>query len=168
MPNRVELWTGAGVPLVIGRCEGYRFWDVDGHDLQDLHLNGGTYNLGHRHPAMVAALVEARLAELAPGDLPHCVFTPSGSEANDVAIKSACWATGRRRILSCEAGYRERRPLPDEHLARLPTFPLARALSYLGWSAMRARLDKAARIAPSLIAALEAFAPTHLAYPFGG
>jgi hypothetical protein len=30
MPNRVELWAGAGVPLVIGRREGYRFWDVDG------------------------------------------------------------------------------------------------------------------------------------------
>jgi len=62
-----------------------------------------------------------------------------------------------------------RRPArPDEHLARLPTFLLARALSYLGWSATRARLDKAARIAPSLIAALEAFAPTHLTHPSGG
>ena len=59
MPNRVELWAGAGVPLVIGRREGYRLWDLDGHELQDLHLNGGTYNLGHRHPEMVAALGEA-------------------------------------------------------------------------------------------------------------
>ncbi len=126
MPNRVELWTGAGVPLVIGKREGYRFWDLDGHELQDLHLNGGTYNLGHRHPEMVAALVEgletldvgnhhfpseargqlaARLAELAPGDLHYCVFTPSGSEANDVAIKSARHATGRRKIVSLAAGF---------------------------------------------------------------
>jgi putrescine aminotransferase len=126
MPNRVELWTGAGVPLVIGRREGYRFWDVDGHELQDLHLNGGTYNLGHRNPELVAALVEAletldvgnhhfpseargrlaeRLAQLTPGDLHYSVFTPSGSEANDVAIKSARHATGRRKIVSLEAGF---------------------------------------------------------------
>ena len=126
MPNRVETWLGVGVPLVIGRREGYRIWDVDGRELQDLHLNGGTYNLGHRHPAMVAALVEAletldvgnhhfpseargrlaeRLAALTPGDLHYSVFTPSGSEANDVAIKSARHATGRRRIVSLAAGF---------------------------------------------------------------
>ena len=126
MPNRVEAWTGAGVPLVIGRREGYRLWDVDGRELQDLHLNGGTYNLGHRHPEMLAAMAEAletldvgnhhfpseargRLAESlarhTPGELHYAVFTPSGSEANDVAIKSARHATGRRKIVSLEAGY---------------------------------------------------------------
>ena len=126
MPNRVEAWVGAGVPLVIGRREGYHLWDLDGLQLQDLHLNGGTYNLGHRHPEMVAALSEAlstldvgnhhfpseargrlakRLAELTPGDLHYSVFTPSGGEANDVAIKSARRATGRRKIVSLEAGY---------------------------------------------------------------
>jgi Ser/Thr protein kinase RdoA (MazF antagonist) len=61
------------------------------------------------------------------------------------------------------AGYRESRPLPDDHLARLPAFLLARALSYLGWSASRSHLDKATRIAPRLVAALEAFAPAYLA-----
>jgi putrescine aminotransferase len=126
MPNRVEAWAGAGVPLVIGRREGYRFWDVDGRELQDLHLNGGTYNLGHRHPAMLEALAGAlealdvgnhhfpseargrlaeRLAQRTPGDLHYSVFTPSGSEANDVAIKSARHATGRRKIVSLEAGF---------------------------------------------------------------
>jgi putrescine aminotransferase len=126
MPNRVELWTGAGVPLVIGRREGYRLWDLDGHELQDFHINGGTYNLGHRHPEMVAALTEAaatldvgnhhfpseargrlaeRLAALTPGALHYSVFTPSGSEANDLAIKSARHATGRRKIVCLEAGF---------------------------------------------------------------
>jgi acetylornithine/succinyldiaminopimelate/putrescine aminotransferase len=126
MPNRVETWAGAGVPLVIGRREGYRFWDLDGHELQDLHINGGTYNLGHRNPELVRALVEAvatldvgnhhfpseargRLAEAlarhTPGDLHYSVLAPSGGEANDVAIKSARRATGRRKIVSLEAGY---------------------------------------------------------------
>lgn len=126
MPNRVELWTGAGVPLVIGRREGYRIWDIDGHELQDFHINGGTYNLGHRHPAMIEALLEAatsldvgnhhfpseargrlaqRLAALTPGDLHYSVFTPSGSEAIDLAIKSARHVTGRRKIVCLEAGF---------------------------------------------------------------
>jgi Ser/Thr protein kinase RdoA (MazF antagonist) len=60
------------------------------------------------------------------------------------------------------AGFREQRALPEEHLDRLPTFLLARALSYLGWSASRSHLRKAGQIAPRLVAALEALAPAHL------
>ncbi|MDJ0868714.1 MAG: aminotransferase class III-fold pyridoxal phosphate-dependent enzyme [Myxococcota bacterium] len=126
MPNRVETWLGAGIPLVIGRREGYRIWDVDGHELLDLHLNGGTYNLGHRHPALLetlragleeldvgnhhfpsearAALAE-QLAQRTPGDLHYSVFTASGTEANDVAIRSARHATGRRKIVTLDAGF---------------------------------------------------------------
>ncbi len=59
-------------------------------------------------------------------------------------------------------GYRERRALPDDHLARLPAFLLARALSYLGWSATRSHLRKAGEIAPRLLAGLEALAPPYL------
>lgn len=126
MPMRVETWLGAGVPLSIGRREGYRIWDVDGRELQDFHLNGGTYNLGHRHPQMVAALREALetldvgnhhfpseargelarlLARLTPGDLHYSVFTPSGTEANEVAIRTARHVTGRRKIVALSAGY---------------------------------------------------------------
>jgi len=126
MPNRVETWLGVGVPLVIGRREGYRIWDVDGKELLDLHLNGGTYNLGHRHPDLVATLREAldeldvgnhhfpsearadlgeQLAAHTPGGLHYSVFTPSGSEANDLAIKSARASTGKRRIVCLGSGF---------------------------------------------------------------
>ncbi len=125
-PNRVETFLHAGVPLVIGKREGYRIWDLDGHELLDLHLNGGTYNLGHRNPEAMAALTDAltewdvgnhhfpseprallaeKLAGLVPGDLHYSVFTASGSEANDVAIKSARHATGRRKIVCLDAGF---------------------------------------------------------------
>lgn len=60
-------------------------------------------------------------------------------------------------------GFRERRALPDEHLALLPTFLLARALSYLGWSASRSHLEKSRQIAPMLLAAIDAFGPAYLA-----
>jgi acetylornithine/succinyldiaminopimelate/putrescine aminotransferase len=126
VPGRVEALAGMGIPLVIGRREGYRFWDVDGHELMDFHLNGGTYNLGHRHPALVQALAEAlqtldignhhfpstvraelaaKLAACTPGELHYTVFASGGGEAVDVAIKSARRFTGRRRIVSMAAGY---------------------------------------------------------------
>jgi acetylornithine/succinyldiaminopimelate/putrescine aminotransferase len=129
MPHRVDVWRKQGTPLVIGRREGYRVWDLDGHELIDLHLNGGTYNLGHRHPALVETLRRAldevdvgnhhfpnpaavelarRLAELTPGDLRYTVFATSGGEAIDVAIKAARHATGRRVVVGVEAGYHGR------------------------------------------------------------
>ncbi|MCC6847166.1 MAG: aspartate aminotransferase family protein [Deltaproteobacteria bacterium] len=129
MPARAAAWESLGVPLVIGRREGYRIWDLDGHELLDLHLNGGTYNLGHRHPVLVETLragletldvgnhhfpSEARgelaekLARLTPGDLHYSVFVPSGSEANDLAIRVARRATGRRKIVALEEAFHGR------------------------------------------------------------
>jgi acetylornithine/succinyldiaminopimelate/putrescine aminotransferase len=128
-PHRVEVWDAFGAQLVIGRREGYRLWDLSGHELIDLHLNGGTFNLGHLHPEVVEALVEAvgtvdignhhfasvaraelaaELARLTPGDLRYIVFATSGSEAVDIAIKSARRATGRRRVLALDAGFHGR------------------------------------------------------------
>ncbi|MGE0212754.1 MAG: aminotransferase [Parvibaculaceae bacterium] len=43
-----------------------------------------------------AALLAAKLAELAPGDLNHVFFTTSGSCANDTAIRMAHYYHGRR------------------------------------------------------------------------
>jgi len=130
IPNRLEAFEQVGVSFVMGRREGYRFWDIDGHELMDFHLNGGTFNLGHRNPEIVAALVEglgtydvgnhhfasvprAALAEELVacsfgGALSYVVFTPSGSEAIDVAIKSARRATGRRRIVAFDCAYHGR------------------------------------------------------------
>ena len=126
VPGRVETFAQLGIPLVIGRREGYRFWDLDGREFLDLHLNGGTYNLGHRHPALVAALTEAlqsldignhhfpsaaraelaaKLASCTPGDLHYTVFASGGSEAVDIAIKSARRYTGRRKIVAMASGY---------------------------------------------------------------
>ena len=53
--DRFAEW---GVPFVMGKREGYKIRDIDGHELYDFHLNGGTYNLGHRNPEIVAALKE--------------------------------------------------------------------------------------------------------------
>ena len=58
-PDKTRFWQDAGVDLVIDRREGYLFWDMGGRRLIDLHLNGGTYNLGHRNPELIAVLEQA-------------------------------------------------------------------------------------------------------------
>ena len=50
IPGRVTVFNQLGIDLVMGRREGYRFWDVDGQGYLDFHLNGGVYTLGHRNP----------------------------------------------------------------------------------------------------------------------
>ena len=57
-PGKVSFWKDVGTPMVIERREGYFLYDMSGKRLIDLHLNGGTYNLGHRHPEVVGALRE--------------------------------------------------------------------------------------------------------------
>jgi acetylornithine/succinyldiaminopimelate/putrescine aminotransferase len=128
-PHRVDVWEAYGTQLVMDRREGYRIWDLSGHELVDVHLNGGTFNLGHRNPEVVAALIEATerfdignhhfasvaraelaedLARLTPGDLTFTVFSSGGGEAVDVAIKTTRRATGRRRVVGLAAGYHGR------------------------------------------------------------
>jgi len=125
-PGRVETFRMMGLTPVMARREGHYFWDADGRRLFDVHINGGTFNLGHRHPEVVAALHAAAdvydignhhlpseprarlgeaLARICGGSLRYSVFAASGSEANDIAIKTARRATGRRRIVSLEGSY---------------------------------------------------------------
>ena len=61
-PGKTRFWIDEGVPLVIDRREGYHLHDVAGHTLIDVHLNGGTYNLGHRNPEVVGAVLETAAA----------------------------------------------------------------------------------------------------------
>ena len=49
-PDRVSTFKQLGAVPVIARREGNYFWDMDGRKLFDVHINGGTYNLGHRNP----------------------------------------------------------------------------------------------------------------------
>jgi acetylornithine/succinyldiaminopimelate/putrescine aminotransferase len=126
--GKVATFERFGIDAVIGRREGIRFWDAfdPGRSWINCHGNGGVFNLGHRHPAVVAA-VEASLASndvgnhhlLAPGRaelarrlaattggrLPGVVFGVSGGEAIDLAIKIGRWATGRTGIVSASGGY---------------------------------------------------------------
>jgi acetylornithine/succinyldiaminopimelate/putrescine aminotransferase len=124
-PGKTKFWLDTGVDLVMGAREGYVMHDVDGRRLIDLHINGGTFNLGHRNPELIetlrtaldyfdignhwfpsvarTALAEALVAA-SPG-MAYAVFAPGGAEAADIALKSARYATKRRKIVSIIKGY---------------------------------------------------------------
>jgi acetylornithine/succinyldiaminopimelate/putrescine aminotransferase len=55
-PDKTRFWQKAEIDLVIDRRENYFLYDMPGRRLIDLHLNGGTYNFGHRHPELVETL----------------------------------------------------------------------------------------------------------------
>lgn len=126
-PGKTQAWQDMGVDLVIDRRERYFLYDMDGRRLMDVHLNGGTYNLGHRHPELVevlkagterfdmgnhhfpalarTALAEA-LAACAPNpEMKYTAYGSGGGEAIDIALKSARHATGKRKIVSIIKAY---------------------------------------------------------------
>lgn len=125
-PGKTKQWQIDGVDLVIGKREGYYLYDMNGKELMDVHLNGGTYNLGHRNPEIISTLTRAmeefdignhhfpsiaraKLAEqfslCTPENLKYSIFSSGGGEAIDVAVKSARYATKRRKVISIEYAY---------------------------------------------------------------
>ena len=97
-----------------------------GRRLVDLHLNGGTYNLGHRNPELIATLEQAMqrfdignhhfpalartalaeaLVKTCPPNMRRVIYGASGGEATDIAIKTARHTRQRRRIVSILKGY---------------------------------------------------------------
>lgn len=103
-------------PLVISGASGSRVMDADGKEYLDFSGQLIYTNLGHQHPAIVAAVqeqagrlgtiapqhaVEARsraaalIAERTPAGLDKVFFTNGGTDANEHAIRMARLHTGR-------------------------------------------------------------------------
>lgn len=125
-PNKTQFWQDAGVDLVIDRREGYCLYDMDGKRLIDVHLNGGTYNLGHRNaelievlnagakrfdmgnhhfPALARTALAEALAQCTPEGLQYTIYGAGGAEAVELAIKSARNAMQKRKIVSIIKAY---------------------------------------------------------------
>ncbi|NHM28706.1 putrescine aminotransferase [Desulfofundulus sp. TPOSR] len=100
---------------------GATFTDVYGKEFIDCLGGYGIYNVGHRHPKVLAAVINqlkrqalhsqelldplrALLAKLVaaitPGDLQYVFFVNSGTESVEAAIKFARMYTGRRSFIS--------------------------------------------------------------------
>ncbi len=106
--------------------EGAVFRDTKGQEFIDCLGGYGVYLLGHRHPKVVKA-VEAQLkryalhsqelvdplrgylsklvAYITPGDLQHTYLVNCGTEANEMALKLARLATGKKWFISTEKGF---------------------------------------------------------------
>jgi 4-aminobutyrate aminotransferase-like enzyme len=101
--------------------------DVDGNVFLDLTSGFGVAAVGHRHPAVVAAIrdqagrllhalgdvhahplrvaLAGRLCALAPVETPQVFFAISGAEAVEIALKTALLATGRAGIVAFDPSY---------------------------------------------------------------
>ena len=125
-PDKTQFWIDSGVPLVIDRREEYFIYDMSGKRLIDCHLNGGTYNLGHRNPEVVQAVTVAMqhfdmgnhhfpslartalaeaLVQSAPEGLSKVIYGSGGGEAIDIALKTARHTMQKRKIVSIVKAY---------------------------------------------------------------
>ncbi|HKU57117.1 MAG TPA: aspartate aminotransferase family protein [Gaiellaceae bacterium] len=109
------------------RAEGAYLYDTDGTRYLDLLGGFGMYGVGRNNPRIRATLAEAleletpgmlalgttllpgllaeELIAAAGGRIERCLFTSSGTEAIEGAIKLGRAATGRTRVLSAEHGF---------------------------------------------------------------
>lgn len=110
-------------PLFFERGEGAELVDVDGNRYIDYVLGWGPVVLGHAHPDVTAAVcaqaargatygaghaLEYLVAEQLVAAIPaaeRVLFSNTGSEANQVALRLARAATGRRRFVKFDGNY---------------------------------------------------------------
>jgi 4-aminobutyrate aminotransferase/(S)-3-amino-2-methylpropionate transaminase len=115
-------------PIFWERAAGSNVWDVDGNRYVDLTAGFGVANAGHAHPRVVDAVVEQSerllhamgdvqpadvkvtlleaLAKRFPGGVAaKAVLGSSGSDAVEIALKSATLATGRPGVVAFEGAY---------------------------------------------------------------
>ena len=110
-------------PLHLVRGLGSRMWGADGREYIDSYNN--VVSTGHCHPHVVDALcrqaatlnthtryLHANIVELGemlverlPADIDTCIFTCTGSEANDLATQIARHVSGNQGMVVTEASY---------------------------------------------------------------
>lgn len=110
-------------PVEIVRGEGTLLFDADGNDYLDVYNN--VTSVGHCHPYVVEA-IHKQLSTLntntryiqqsilsyseqflgtMPAELGHVMFTCTGSEANDLAMRVARYYTGNQGIIVTSGAY---------------------------------------------------------------
>jgi ornithine--oxo-acid transaminase len=126
-PQFVRLLRTIGFDRRWERAEGAYLYDAEGTRYLDLLGGFGMYNVGRNNPRIRAALIEAleletpgkvqlgfsplpgllaaALLERAPSPLARVLFTSSGTEAVEAALKLGRAATGRSKVVSCEHGF---------------------------------------------------------------
>uniref|UniRef100_UPI0038B2E754 putrescine aminotransferase n=1 Tax=Gottfriedia luciferensis TaxID=178774 RepID=UPI0038B2E754 len=112
--------------VVEWKGEGAVFYDTKGDEYIDCLGGYGVFLLGHRHPNVVNAVksqidryalhsqelvdplrgyLSKLVAAITPGDLQHTYLVNCGTEANEMALKLARLATGKKWFISMENGF---------------------------------------------------------------
>jgi ornithine--oxo-acid transaminase len=126
-PQFMRLLKTLGFDRLWARGEGQYLYDDDGNRYLDLLGGFGMFNVGRNNPRVRAALVEAlelqtpgsvqlgvsllpgllaeELLRRTPARLERVLFTSSGTEAVEGALKLGRAATGRERVVSTEHGF---------------------------------------------------------------
>jgi ornithine--oxo-acid transaminase len=126
-PQFVRVLRTIGFDRTWTRADGAYLYDDDGNRYLDLLGGFGMYNVGRNNRRVRAALVEAleletpgsvqlgvtalpgllaeALLERTPPRLERVLFTSSGTEAVEAALKLGRAATKRTRVLSAESGF---------------------------------------------------------------
>jgi ornithine--oxo-acid transaminase len=126
-PQFVRVLRTIGFDRTWARADGPYLWDEDGNRFLDMLGGFGMYSVGRNNPRVRAALIEALeletpgmlamgvsalpglLAEAllarVPARLERCLFTNSGTEAVEAALKLGRAATKRSRVVSTDHGF---------------------------------------------------------------
>jgi ornithine--oxo-acid transaminase len=126
-PQFVRVLRTIGFDRTWTRTEGAYLYDTDGTRYLDLLGGFGMYGVGRNNPRIRAALLEAleletpgmlalgatllpgllaeQLIALAGGRIERCLFTSSGGESVESAIKLGRTATGRTRVISADHAF---------------------------------------------------------------
>jgi ornithine--oxo-acid transaminase len=126
-PQFVRVLRTIGFDRKWVRGEGAHIYDADGNSYLDLLGGFGMYNVGRNNRNVRAALIEAleldtpgmlamgvtalpgllanELLQRTPPRIERCLFTNSGTEANEAAIKLGRAATKRTRVISADHGF---------------------------------------------------------------
>jgi ornithine--oxo-acid transaminase len=126
-PQFVRVLRTIGFDRTWARADGAYLFDAEGTRYLDMLGGFGMYNVGRNNPRIRAALIEAleletpgsvqlgvtalpgllaeALLERTPARLERVLFTSSGTEAVEAALKLGRAATKRTRVLSAEHGF---------------------------------------------------------------
>jgi ornithine--oxo-acid transaminase len=126
-PQFVRVLRTIGFDRTWLRADGAYLFDDDGNRYLDMLGGFGMYNVGRNNPRIRAALIDAleletpgsvqlgvtalpgllaeALLERTPPRLERVLFTSSGTEAVEAALKLGRAATKRTRVLSAESGF---------------------------------------------------------------
>jgi ornithine--oxo-acid transaminase len=126
-PQFVRVLRTIGFDRKWVRGEGAHIYDIDGNSYLDLLGGFGMYNVGRNNRNVRAALIEAleldtpgmlamgvtalpgllanELLQRTPPRIERCLFTNSGTEANEAALKLGRAATKRTRVISADHAF---------------------------------------------------------------